>query len=107
MMLAWFDTKGVDALAAAMARDLAKRVPPAGVDAEGKKAEAKQKRTHDLVLRQAHDYARGNRLNVYTKARLANQFKWALLEAGYPKSFVDAMTYELATVVAAAQRGDA
>ena len=70
---------------------------------EGKKAEAKQKRTHDLVLRQAHDYARGNKLNVYTKARLANQFKWALLEAGYPKSFVDAMTYELATVVAAAQ----
>ena len=106
-MLAWFDTKAVDALAAAMARDLAKRVPPAGIDAGGQKAEAKQKRTHDLVLRQAHDYARGNRLNVYTKARLANQFKWALLEAGYPKSFVDAMTYELATVVAAAQRGDA
>ena len=106
-MLAWFDTKAVDALAAAMARDLAKRVPPAGIDAGGQKAEAKQKRTHDLVLRQAHDYARGNKLNVYTKARLANQFKWALLEAGYPKSFVDAMTYELATVVAAAQRGDA
>jgi hypothetical protein len=106
-MLAWFDTKGVDTLAAAMARDLAKRVPPASIDAEGKKAEAKQKRTHDLVLRQAHDYARGHKLNVYTKARLANQFKWALLEAGYPKSFVDAVTYELATVVAAAQRGDA
>ena len=106
-MLAWFDTKGVDALAAAMARDLAKRVPPTGVDAEGKKAEAKQKRTHDLVLRQAHDYARGTKLNVYTKARLANQFKWALLEAGYPKPFVDTMTYELATVVAAAQKGDA
>ena len=59
------------------------------------------------MLRQAHDYARGNKLNVYTKARLANQFKWALLEAGYPKSFVNSMTYELATVVAAAQKGDA
>lgn len=106
-MLAWFDTKAVDALATSMARDLAKRVPPAGIDAGGQKAEAKQKRTHDLVLRQAHDYARGNKLNVYTKARLANQFKWALLEAGYPKSFVDAMTYELATVVAAAQKRDA
>ena len=47
-MLAWFDTKAVDALAAAMARDLAKRVPPASIDAEGKKAEAKQ--TFDKVL---------------------------------------------------------
>jgi hypothetical protein len=107
MILAWFDTKGVDTLADAMARDLAKRVPPAGIDAEGKKAESKQKRTHDLVLRQAHDFAREHKLNVYTKARLANRFKWALLEAGYPKSFVDDMTYELATVVASAQSGNA
>ena len=103
MILAWFDTKGVDALAATMARDLAKRVPPAGIGADGKKAAAKQKRTHNLVLRQAHDYARGNKLNVYTKARLANQFKWALSEAGYPKAFVDTMTFELAAVVAAAE----
>ena len=103
MMLAWFDTKGVDALAAAMARELAKRVPPERVDAEGKKAHAKQQRTHDLVLQQAHDYARANKLNVYTKARLANQFKWALSEAGYPKAFADAMTYELAAIVAAAE----
>lgn len=107
MILAWFDTKGVDALADAMARDLAKRIPPAGIDAHGKKNQSKQKRAHDLVLRQAHDYVRGHRLNVYTKARLANRFKWALLEAGYPKTFVDAMTYELAGVVAAARSGGA
>ena len=103
MMFTWFDTKAVDALAVGMAGDLVKRVPPASVDAHGKKAEAKQKRTHDLVLRQAYDYARQNKLNLYTKARLANRFKWALLEAGYPKPFVDSMTYELAAVVAAAQ----
>ncbi len=107
MMFTWFDTKAVDALAVGMVGDLVKRVPPASVDAHGKKAEAKQKRTHDLVLRQAYDYARQNKLNLYTKARLANHFKWALLEAGYPKPFVDAMTYELAAVVAAAQSGGA
>jgi hypothetical protein len=103
MMFGWFDTKDVDALAAGMARDLTKRVPPQSVDAHGKKAEIKQKKTHDLVLRQAHDFARHNKLNVYKKARLANAFKWALLEAGYPQEFVDTMTYELAAVVAAAQ----
>jgi hypothetical protein len=103
MMFSWFDTKGVDALAAAMARDLAGRVPPSSVDAKGKKAEARQSKTHDMVLRQAHDYARKNRLNVYTKARLANGFRWALVEAGYPQDFVERMTYELAAVVAAAE----
>lgn len=103
MIFAWFDTKAVDALAAGMAHELARRVPPASVDAHGKKAEAKQKKTHDLVLRQARDFARQHKLNLYTKARLANRFKWALLEAGYPKPFVDTMAYELAAVVAAAR----
>lgn len=103
MIFKWFDTEGVDALAASMARDLAKRTPPASVDSRGKKAEAKQRKTHDMVLRQAHDFARHNKLNVYTKARLANRFKWALIDAGYPKEFTDTMTYELATIVAAAE----
>jgi hypothetical protein len=107
MMFAWFDTKDDDSLAAAMARDLAKRVPASSLDDRGRKAEAKQTRAHDVVLRQAHEFARRNKLNVYTKARLANRFKWALLEAGYPQEFVDAMTYELAAVVAAARAGPA
>jgi hypothetical protein len=103
MLFKWFATAEVNALATSMANDLVKRVPPASLDARGKKAEAKQAKAHDLVLRQAHDFARRNKLNIYTKARLANGFKWALLEAGYPKAFVDKMTYELATVVAAAE----
>jgi len=103
MIFGWFNSKEVDALAAGMARDLTKRVPPASIDSKGKKAENKQKRTHDLVLRQAHDFARQHKLNLYTKARLANRFKWELLEAGYPKGFVDSMTYELAAIVAAAE----
>ena len=103
MIFTWFDTKSVDALAAGMARDLAQRIPPASIDAHGRKAENKQQKTHDMVLRQAHVFARQHKLNIYTKARLANRFKWALLEAGYPRGFVDTMTYELAAVVAAAQ----
>jgi hypothetical protein len=103
MILKWLDTKGVDELAKSMARDLAQRVPPEKVDATSKKAKGKQQKTHDIVLRQAHNYAVANKLNVYTKARLANGFKWALLEAGYPKEFVDQMTYELATVVGSAR----
>ncbi len=104
MILAWFDTKEVDALAAAMARDLAKRVPPASIDARGQEGRGEAEEDARPGAAAGARLSRGsNKLNVYTKARLANQFKWALLEAGYPKAFVDAMTYELATVVAAAQ----
>ncbi len=39
-------------------------------------------------------------LNIYKKARLGNQFRWALKEAGYPKAFVETWTYELITLVA-------
>ena len=99
-MFKFFDTKDVDALAKRMVDDLVKRVPPANFGGGGRKAEAKKDRTHDLVLREASDFVRGHKLNVYTKARLANNFKWALLDAGYPKDFVDRMTIELAAVVA-------
>ena len=102
-MLKWLDTKEVDALTARMVSELTKRVPPEKFGAGNKKAEAKKDKTHDLVLRQAHDFARQHKLNVYTKARLANGFKWALLDAGYPKDFVDRMTIELAGVVASAK----
>jgi hypothetical protein len=101
-MFKFFDTKDVDALAKRMVDDLVKRVPPANFGGGGRKAEAKKDRAHDLVLREASDFVRGHKLNVYTKARLANNFKWALLDAGYPKDFVDRMTVELAAVVASA-----
>ena len=99
-MFKFFDTKDVDALAKRMVDDLVKRVPPANFGGGGRKAEAKKDRAHELVLRQASEFAREHKLNVYTKARLANNFKWALLDAGYPKDFVERMTVELAAVVA-------
>ena len=102
-MFKWFDTKEVDALTARMVGDLTKRVPPETFGKSGRKVDAKKDRTHDLVLRQAHEFAREHKLNVYTKARLANSFKWALLQAGYPKDFVDRMSIELAGVVASAK----
>ena len=105
MILNWFDTKEVDALAKRMVDDLVKRVPPANFGSGGRKAEAKKDRTHDLVLRQASEFARDHKLNVYTKARLANNFKWALLDAGYPKDFVNRMTVELAAVVSSTGSG--
>lgn len=100
MILDWFDTKAVDALADRLARDLVKRVPPSSVAAQGKKAETGRVKTREAILRQVRDFTSKHKLNVYKKARLANRFKWALHEAGYPKALVDEMAFELATLMA-------
>lgn len=98
-MFKWFDTTAVDAAAKRFAADLGERLPIAAVGEGAKKAEAKQRKAIDLVLREAHAFAAGERLNFYTKARLANRFKWQLIEAGYPRGFVDDVAYELTMVV--------
>ena len=100
MILDWFDTKEVDALADRLAGELVKRVPPSEIIAHGKKAEAGHLKTREAILRQVKNFTGKNRLNVYKKARLANRFKWALKEAGYPVALVDEIAFELATLMA-------
>jgi hypothetical protein len=103
MVLAWFDTKEVDALADRMAKDLVRRVPPSTIDDKDRKAAANRDKRRDSIRRQVRDFTSKHRLNVYKKARLANRFKWALHEAGYSKALVDEMTLELATIMATTQ----
>jgi hypothetical protein len=106
-MLGWFDCRDVDAFADAAVSDLAKRVPPSALDAPAKQTAERLKRTNDMIFSRADAFARGKRLNIYKKAHLGNRVKWALREAGYPQEFVDALTYELVTVVTLAARARA
>ena len=107
MALSWFDTKEVDAIADELVRDLVKRIPPATIESGGKKSEAKQQRTRELVLQRAAEFAKKTPLNIYKKARLANRFKWALRDAGYPGEFIDGVAYELAATMASQKAGPA
>ena len=100
MAIGWLDTKETDALADKLVADLASRIPPTSITPPEKKAIAKNQRTISLIFRQAGDFANTHSLNIYKKAKLANRFKWALLEAGYPKVFVDAIAFDLAAVMA-------
>jgi hypothetical protein len=100
MILKWFDTKEVDALADRIAKDLVRRVPPSTIDDRGKKAAANREKRRDSIRRQVRDFTSKHRLNVYKKARLANRFKWALHEAGYESAIVDEMTFDMATIMA-------
>jgi hypothetical protein len=105
MVFSWFNTQKVDAFIDAEVADLVRRVPPARLEGDGggaKKATEQLAKSHDLLLRHAKDFVQRERPNLYQKARIANRMKWALLEAKYPKSFVNEFAYALATVVAAA-----
>ena len=104
MVFSWFNTSKIDAFVDAEVAALLKRVPPGklGVDGGGaKKAEEQLARQHDQLLRHALEFVQREKPNLYQKARIANRMKWALLEANYPKPFVDQLAYALASVVAA------
>ena len=102
MILNWFDTREVDALAERMVSEFRERLPPADCEAAGKKAEARLRGAHDSLLQQAREFASGRKLNIYKKSRLANRVKWALLDSGYPKPLADEIAYELAAATALA-----
>ena len=101
-ILKWFDTGEGDELARVIVAELVVRVPPATLPAKDKKAATKLRNTHDAVFARAGKFARTHKLNVYKKARFANQIHWALKDAGYPPDFIEAWTYELTTLVAVA-----
>jgi hypothetical protein len=107
-ILQWFDTGEVDELARSIATELVKRVPPSSLDSHTKNAADRLRNTHDAIFARAGKFARTHKLNIYKKARLGNQFRWALKEAGYPTEFVESWTYELVLLVtlsAAAGKG--
>lgn len=98
-MLGWFDCRAVDAFADAAVADLVKRVPPSSIAAPAKNTAKRLKSANDMIFGRAEAFARSHPLNLYKKAHLGNRVKWALREAGYSGEFVDALTYELVTVV--------
>ena len=105
MVFSWFNTSKVDTFVDAEVSAVVKRVPPArldGNDAAVDKANEQLAKWHDQTLRRAQEFVQREKPNLYQKARIANRMKWALLEAKYPKSFVDPFAYALAAVVAGA-----
>jgi hypothetical protein len=103
-MLAWFDTREVDAFADQIVADLRARYPASGFDVAKKKDVERVLKSVDRLLARVEELARRGRLNVYKKARFGNRVKWGLREAQYPDEFADAMTHELVTQLTLASR---
>ena len=57
------------------------------------------RKAQEAIFARAAKFARTPKLNLYKKARLGSQFRWALSEAGYPGEFVEAWTMELVNLV--------
>ncbi len=102
MIRGWLDCRAVDEFADTAVADLVKRVPPGSIALPAKNLAKRLKSANDQIFARAEAFARAHPLNIYKKARLGNRVKWALREAGYSAEFVDALTYELVTVVALA-----
>jgi hypothetical protein len=102
--MGWFDTKEVDSFAQALVAEVMKRMPVASIGTPAKKTRERISRMTDVLSDQVRNFALSHRLNVYKRARLGNRVKWALKDAGYPETFVDAFTYELVTLLAVARR---
>ena len=98
-MLKWFDSKEVDEFADWLASEIIKRFPPAGLDTDSKKAAQRLQKVHESLFLRIEAFARKNKLNIYTRARLGNRVKWALRDAGYPLQFSEPFTHEVVTVI--------
>jgi hypothetical protein len=102
--LAWFDTSEVDSLAGTVVAEMQRRVPPAEIAAADDKSDKRLRRMTEVLSDRARAFAMAERPNLYKRARLGNRVRWALKEAGYPESFVEAFTYELVRVVTLAAK---
>jgi len=99
MILNWFNTREVDEFAQIVVGELLKRYPPEGKYFEVKKSTERLRKTHDFIFARVSTFAKSAKLNTYKIARLGNQTKWALKEAGYPKGFVETFVLEMVSVV--------
>jgi hypothetical protein len=90
-MLGWFDASEAKAFGATLANEFIRQVEPARNLPQNKFAK-KADAALAKIARDAAEFRKTHRLNVYTKAQLTNRFKWAMKDAGYDADYVDKLT---------------
>lgn len=93
-------SKKISEFARELASNLAKRYPPAlDVNPEKKISANRLTKVLEEALASASQFQRDNRLGVYGKAKLGNEFKWQLKELGYSDPFIEVATEGLMVYV--------
>lgn len=91
MLFKWFDAKAANQFGNELAQFFIERMP-LDTQKNEKKFAAK---TSDLLSKlslRLSQFKSSSKLNFYTKAQLANSFKWTLKDAGYDAKYIDDLT---------------
>ncbi len=92
----WKNNKNYDDFAQELANDFITGFPnDAAHSVPNKKNKIKLNKTIDKLGVKATAFAKENKLGVYSKARIGNQFMWALKEQNYDEKFIDEITKDL------------
>ena len=92
-MFSWFDARDAQQFGETLADFFIQRVP---VDEAGNKGlETKKREAIEKMGQQIQIFKVNHKLNLYKKAKLANTFKWKLLDKGYQADTADELTRTL------------
>ena len=87
------NSKKINEFARHLAENLSKRYPPAlDVNIEKKISANRLTKVLEEALASASQFQRENKLGLYGKAKLGNEFKWQLKELGYSDQFIEVAT---------------
>jgi hypothetical protein len=100
-MLKIFNTTEIDSFASSLAEDLGRRFPPASESRTDPGASQQLKAILESIGARALQFHEQQKLGVYKKAKLGNVFRWKLKELGYSDDFVERVTREIVTRLAA------
>lgn len=85
--------KKINEFARELTENLSKRYPPAlDVNPEKKISANRLTKVLEEALASASQFQRENKLGIYGKAKLGNEFKWQLKELGYSDQFIEVAT---------------
>lgn len=96
----------IDVTVQALVRELLRRYPPAMASGEGRRLSAQAvANILEAVIGKAVTKSQELELGVVGKARLTNDFKWALKDQGYPEPFIDLVTEALVVYMSRKREG--
>lgn len=91
MLFAWFNAKDAHQFGGELAQFFILKMP-LDTPPKDKKFALKTQRALDQMALRARQFQVTHKLNIYTRAKLANHFKWTLKDAGYESTYVDELT---------------
>ncbi|OQA34030.1 MAG: hypothetical protein BWY57_00773 [Betaproteobacteria bacterium ADurb.Bin341] len=92
MGVTFFDARAENEFGKELASAVIEYLSARNLGKTDKKIFEKERAMIDRIINLVCRYRNEHRLNFYKKAKLANSFKWALLESGCSTDFVDEMT---------------